>query len=185
MLTFLKKKKKIRQLKVILIFLSLKKNKILDFGSNNEKILGQIQKKRTQNKNLFKHCIHYIVNVNLTYTNTFINITDIKGNVKICYSGGSVKLKSKQKIKQPTAILTLLKQLIINAKFLTNNSLAIHFKNTRTNYESYIIKLLIQKFYVKSVKSYNFQPHNGCRPKKIKRLKKKYIKFVLEKWLSG
>ena len=42
----------------------------------------------------------YIININLTYTNTFINVTDIKGHVKLSYSGGSGFLKSKQKVKR-------------------------------------------------------------------------------------
>ena len=178
-LTILKHPQKIKKLKLILMFLVLKKNKSL-YVKNRSKFYQTLP--ICSSNNVFsKQHVHYIVNINLTYTNTFINVTDIKGNVKINYSGGSVGLKSKQKIKQPTAMLSLIKHLIINAKFLNNNSLALHFKNTRLNYERYVIKLLKQFFFIKTVKSYNFQPHNGCRPKKIKRLKKNFIKFVLKR----
>jgi ribosomal protein S11 len=170
LLAFLKKKKKVKNLKSILIFLLVKKIKNVYYKDHLNR--HQIIKKISQNKFSPTQCVHYIININLTYTNTFINVTDIKGHVKLSYSGGSGFLKSKQKVKQPTAILTLLKQLVSTADFLTNSFLAIHFKNTKTYYEYYVIKLLKQKFFIKTVRSYNFRPHNGCRLKKIKRLKK-------------
>ena len=35
-----------------------------------------------------------------------------------------------------------------------------------------------KKFFIKLIKDYNLQPHNGCRPKKIKRKRKgRKLKF--------
>ena len=113
--------------------------------------------------------VRYIVHINLTSTNTLVSVTDIKGNVKLSYSSGQVNLRGKQKTKQPAALINILKRLLLKAKFMQNEPLAIHFKNTRSYYEAFIVKMLKTKFFIKTIRSYNMQPHNGCRPKKIKR----------------
>lgn len=113
--------------------------------------------------------VSYIVHINLTSTNTLVSVTDIKGNVKLFYSSGQVNLKGKQKTKQPAALINILKRLFLKAKFMQNEPLAIHFKNTRSHYEAFIVQMLKTKFFIKTIRSYNMQPHNGCRPKKIKR----------------
>nr|YP_010242145.1 ribosomal protein S11 [Minutocellus polymorphus]QTI83146.1 ribosomal protein S11 [Minutocellus polymorphus] len=116
-----------------------------------------------------QNLVSYIVHINLTSTNTLVSVTDIKGNVKLFYSSGQVNLKGKQKTKQPAALINILKRLFLKAKFMQNEPLAIHFKNTRSHYEAFIVKMLKTKFFIKTIRSYNMQPHNGCRPKKIKR----------------
>jgi len=116
-----------------------------------------------------QNIIVYVININLTRTNTLITITDIKGNVKLFYSAGQVNLKGKQKTKQPTALINILKSLTVKAKFLRKNPVALHFKNTMPHYESFIIKMLKSRFFIKTIRNYNLQPHNGCRPKKLKR----------------
>ena len=116
-----------------------------------------------------QNLVSYIVHINLTSTNTLVSVTDIKGNVKLFYSSGQVNLKGKQKTKQPAALINILKRLLLKAKFMQNEPLAIHFKNTRSHYEAFIVRMLKTKFFIKTIRSYNMQPHNGCRPKKIKR----------------
>lgn len=116
-----------------------------------------------------QNLVRYIVHINLTSTNTLVSVTDIKGNVRLSYSSGQVNLRGKQKTKQPAALINILKRLLLKAKFMQNEPLAIHFKNTRSHYEAFIVKMLKTKFFIKTIRSYNMQPHNGCRPKKIKR----------------
>ena len=116
---------------------------------------------------------NYIINIHMSQTNTLVSVTDIKGKILISLSSGSLKLKKKQKKTQPLAIMTILKHLILKANFLHNKIVVIHFKNVRIYYESLIIKLLSNILFIKSIKSYNLSPHNGCRPKKLKRFKKR------------
>ena len=69
--------------------------------------------------------------------------------------------------------MTILKHLILKANFLYNKIVVIHFKNAKIYYESLVIKLLSNILFIKSIKSYNLSPHNGCRPKKLKRFKQR------------
>ena len=95
------------------------------------------------------------------------------GKPLISLSGGSINLKKRQKKLQPLALINLLKSLILIANFTQDKSIAIHFKNVKSYYESLVIDLLKKIIFIKSIKSSNLQPHNGCRPKKLKKFKRR------------
>lgn len=154
-------------------------------------ILLKIVKEKTNLKNLQsiinakkkslikQDLITYIFNIRLSKTNTIITITDVKGNLILNYSSGLINLKGKQKKKQPLALTMLLKLILTKTTLLKNRPIAINFKNVPCNHETLIINILKTHFFIKTIKSYNMQPHNGCRPKKKKRIKKR--KFKLKK----
>jgi len=175
-LNSVKDKEKIKRLRVLLKTELVKKNKLLKhsdrfklISSNTNFTTNKVLSRKSGLNNLKQNLVVYIININLTNTNTLVNVTDIRGNTKISYSSGSVNLKGKQKVKQPAALINILKLLIVKAKFLKNKPIALHFKNTKTHYESFIVNMLKNKFFIKTIRSYNLQPHNGCRPKKLKR----------------
>ncbi len=112
--------------------------------------------------------ISYVVNINLSLTNTLININDIKGNPKFFYSAGMFNLQKTQKVRQPKAIIIILKALLVKIKAFRTKPVALHFNNLFFNHQSYIYKKLNQKIFIKLVTSYNYHPHNGCRLKKKK-----------------
>ncbi|KAK1732064.1 ribosomal protein S11 (mitochondrion) [Skeletonema marinoi] len=115
--------------------------------------------------------ISYVINVNLSLTNTLINVNDIKGNPKFFYSAGMFNLQKTQKVRQPKAIITILKSLLVKIKVFRTKPVALHFNNLFFNHQSYIYKKLKRKIFIKLVTSYNYHPHNGCRLKKKKRIK--------------
>ncbi len=115
--------------------------------------------------------INYIVNIVLSSTNTLINVNNIKGNPKFFYSAGMLNLKKKQKIKQPKAIITILRALLSKLKIYKTTPVSLHFNNLFSTQQSYVFKLLKHKLFIKSIISYKYYPHNGCRLKKKKRIK--------------
>lgn len=117
--------------------------------------------------------INYVVNIQTSQTNTIINITNIKGNSILSVTAGSLNFNKKQKKTQPLALLNILKKILLKSNFLNDKIIAIHFKNVKIYYESLVIRMLQKLLFIKSIKSYNLSPHNGCRPKKIKRFKKR------------
>lgn len=131
-------------------------------------------------KQLNPNLIVYIINVVLSKTNTFVNVVDIQGNVLVSISAGSLNLTKFQKKAQPTALLSVFKVLLLKAKFLKNKPVALHFKNVKRFHESFFINVLKNKLYIQSFQSYNLLPHNGCRPKKIKKLKIRTKRLVLK-----
>ena len=147
---------------------------ILRSIKNNEqtKYLNQIRNIKIKNT-VTLNPIAYILNISTSRTNTLINLTDSKGQTLIANSGGSINLKKKQKRVQPLALLSLLKDFLLKSTFMHNQTIAVHFKNVKPYYESLVIKSLKKLVFIKSIKSSNLQPHNGCRPKKIKRFKRR------------
>ena len=115
--------------------------------------------------------ISYVININLSSTNTLINLNDIKGNLKFFYSAGMFNLQKKQKTRQPKAIITILRALLSKSKIFKTKPVAVHFNNLFFNHQSYIFKKLKQKIFIKLVTSYKYGSHNGCRLKKKKRIK--------------
>ena len=115
--------------------------------------------------------ISYVININIFATNTLINVNSIKGKPKLFYSAGMFKLQKKQKIRQPKAIFTILRALLLKSKIFKIKPVAIHFNNLFFNHQSYILKKLKQKIFAKLIVSYIYRAHNGCRLRKKKRIK--------------
>lgn len=171
-------------------FLTLSNKKHLKFLQNKIILLKQALQEKDKTKLLTSKkkidvitmkdtLLVYIIHIVLTNTNTLLYVTDIKGNLKHFQSIVSVNITGKnQKTKQPNAILKLLKFFILKSKFLENKPIALHFKNVNKKLLVMLTKILENIFFVKVIRTYNFSlPHNGCRPKKIKRKKHRNTKF--------
>lgn len=115
--------------------------------------------------------ISYVIHINLSLTNTLINVNTIKGNPRLFYSAGMCNLQKSQKTRQPKAILTILRILLTKTKLFKSKPVAIHFNNLFFNQQSYILKKLKKKIFTKLIASYKYYSHNGCRLKKKKRIK--------------
>ena len=91
--------------------------------------------------------ISYIINIHLSSTNTLINVNTIKGNPRFFYSAGMLSLQKKQKTRQPKAIITILRALLLKSKLYKTKPVAVHFNNLFFNHQSYIFKKLKQKYF--------------------------------------
>ena len=128
------------------------------------------QKDKTTSQDLM---IMYIINISFLKANTTIHVSDIKGNVKLFYSAGSVGLTGKQKKKRRLAVSKLIALIMKKATFLGQKPIALHLNNVNF-YKSLIVKKLKRTLYIRIIKSFNQAPYNGCRKKKLRR--KKYTK---------
>ena len=60
------------------------------------KLINKIQS-NLQNNNSLQNPINYILNVKVSKTNTLLNLSNIKGDPLLSFSGGSINLKKKTK----------------------------------------------------------------------------------------
>ena len=162
----------------ILLFKSLKRSKSIKSLTNpvNSSGISDLQNKnviRQTGNRRFNESVSYVIHVNLSLTNTYVSVTDIKGRIIISLSSGSVGLKKRQKRTQPLAIVSVFKELFLKTKFLDGERVSIHFHGVKFYYEALVVRLLKPKVFIKTVRSYNLHPHNGCRPKKLKRFKQR------------
>ena len=115
----------------------------------------------------------YVVNISFLKANTTIHVSDIKGNMKLFYSAGSVGLGGKQKRQRRVAAAKLISLLLKKATFLNNKPIALHLNNVNS-YKNLIVSKLKRNLYIRLIKTFNQAPYNGCRKKKVRR--KKYTK---------
>ena len=152
---------------------------------NQIKLLKKLKEKNYKNLSKRKANLHvnsanqqdllvmYIVNISFSKANTTIHVSDIKGNMKLFYSSGSVGLVGKQKKNRRIAVSKLISLLLKKATFLKNKPVALHLNNVNF-YNSLIVNKLKHALYIRVIKRFNQTPYNGCRKKKIRR--KKYTK---------
>ena len=117
--------------------------------------------------------VFYTITISFLKSNTIVSVSDIKGNMKVFYSSGSIDLIGKQKKNRVKAISKLISLLFKKAFFVKKYPVAVHLYNVNF-YSPLIINKLKTKFFVKVIKKFNKIPYNGCRKKKIRR--KKYTK---------
>ena len=111
-------------------------------------------------------------------TNTILYLSDIKGTIKFFCSAGTLKMNKKQKTKKMSVILKLIKFMLPKINFVSNNDLiALHLKNFNKHLSLFVLNFLFKYKNIGMVKINNNQPHNGCRPKKLKRKKRQRINF--------
>ena len=147
-------------------------------NSSDIKLISHHLKLSSRNldfSNSKSNLIRYIININFTESNTLVNITDILGNPKVFVSSGVVGLKGKMKKYQPTALVKVLKYFMSKIKFVGVSPVAIHFRGAKRYHILLAIKLLKGRLFIKSIRNYNLKAYNGCRPKKIRRLKQRSI----------
>lgn len=132
-----------------------------------------VQKNQVKINNNQDLIVMYIINISFLKANTTIHISDIKGNMRLFYSAGSVGLIGKQKRKRRIAALKLISLLLKRATFLNKRPVALHLKNVNS-YRNIIVSKLKRNLFIRVVKSFNQTPYNGCRKKKVRR--KKYTK---------
>ena len=142
--------------------------------ATDHKILGTSKGScKKFNKNDQDLMVMYIIGISFLKANTTIHVSDIKGNIKLFYSAGSVGLAGKQKKKRSIAVSKLISLLLKKATFLNNKPVVLHLNNVNF-YNSLIINKLKKHCYIRIIKSFNQVPYNGCRKKKLRR--KKYTK---------
>ena len=156
---FLKKLKKTKRFKSLRFLLS----KVNFFGNFNFK-----------SQNLIK----YIIGISIYNTNIIIYLSDIKGTIKFFCTTGSLGIKRKQKKKKIAVLIKLIKFMMSKIKFVSKNDLiALHLKNFNDRLGSFTSSFLAKYYNIELIRINNNQPHNGCRPRKLKRKKRRKLNF--------
>ena len=117
-----------------------------------------------------KPLISYIININVSNSNIAMSINDKNGKLKGYFTAGTLGFKGSQKTKKYT-LITILKNFNYKFNFLNNKSVLVNFKGV-TKDQKLFIKKLKEKVSIKAINYTNLLPHNGCRPRKIKKLKR-------------
>ncbi len=104
-----------------------------------------------------------------SYNNTIINIADPKGNVLTWASAGAIGFKGAKK-STPFAASKVAETLADRAKKMGIEKVKVFVKGIGSGRESAIRSLAARGMEIDSIKDITPIPHNGCRPRKPRRV---------------
>ncbi len=109
------------------------------------------------------------VYIQSTYNNTMITLTDLEGNIVAWSSAGSVGFKGPKKAT-PFAASKVVETLIEKARGLDLREVSIFVRGVGSGRDAAIRALVNYGLEISSIKDMTPIPHNGCRPKKPRRV---------------
>ena len=110
-----------------------------------------------------------IVNIKATFNNTVVTVTDTKGDVLCWASAGTSGFKGSRK-STPFAGQMAAQQAADKAKKYGVKEVEVKVKGPGSGRESAITSLEAAGLKVKSIEDITPLPHNGCRPRKKRRV---------------
>ena len=107
--------------------------------------------------------------INATFNNTIITMTDMEGNAVAWASGGTLEFKGSRKAT-PYAAQLAAKNVLDKAREMGLAELEIYVKGPGSGRDSAIRALATSGVKVSLIKDITPVPHNGCRPRKRRRV---------------
>lgn len=126
-------------------------------------------KKEKTKKKLLQGVTSGIVHIQATFNNTVISIADRQGNVLVWSSPGLVGFSGSKK-STPFAAQVAASDAARRAKDLGLQSVDVYVRGPGSGRESAIRALQAAGLMVTSIKDVTPIPHNGCRPRKKRRV---------------
>jgi len=107
--------------------------------------------------------------VSSSYNNTLVTLTNQRGQVLAWKSAGSVGFKGAKKATSFAA--SKVAEAISNiSKKMGIEKIEVYIKGIGSGRESAVRTLVAQGLNISSIKDVTPVPHNGCRPKKVRRV---------------
>ncbi len=116
-----------------------------------------------------KNIVSGVAHVNASFNNTVVNITDVQGNTIAWSSSGMKGFKGSRK-STPYAAQIAAEDAAKKAQEHGMKSLEIEVKGPGSGRESALRALQATGFVITSIRDVTPIPHNGCKPKKRRRV---------------
>ena len=107
--------------------------------------------------------------IQATYNNTIVSLTDPAGNVLSWASAGKLGFKGAKKAT-PYAASVIVKNAVEQVKKYYLKDVQVFVKGVGTGRESAVRSLYSNGLNILSIKDITPLPHNGCRPRKSRRV---------------
>ena len=109
------------------------------------------------------------VNIQATYNNTIVSISDMQGNVLGWSAAGKMGFRGPKKAT-PYAASIIVKDAIEKAKKYGLKEVQVFVKGVGAGREAAIRALHANGLDISTIKDITPIPHNGCRPPKVRRV---------------
>ena len=125
--------------------------------------------KRSGKRRARRNVARGIAHIKATFNNTLVTITDINGDVLCRASAGTVGFKGTRK-STPFAAQRAVEQIAQTAKRYGLVEVEVRVKGPGTGRDAAITALQSSGLRIHSIEDVTPLPHNGCRPKKKRRV---------------
>ena len=122
-------------------------------------------KKRKEKKSVFEGNVY----IQATFNNTIVTITDLNGNALAWASSGGLGFRGAKK-STPFADQTVAETAVQKAVSYGLREVNVYVKGPGMGRENAIRSLGVMGLRVKSIHDVTPIPHNGCRPRKTRRM---------------
>jgi small subunit ribosomal protein S11 len=122
-------------------------------------------KKRKEKKSVYEGNVY----IQATFNNTIITITDLNGNTIAWSSSGTHQFRGAKK-STPFAAQTVAETVVQKAMNTGLREVHVFVKGPGIGRESAIRQLGVLGLKVKTINDVTPIPHNGCRPRKARRI---------------
>ncbi len=120
-------------------------------------------------KKVRKNGVKGIVPIKATFNNTFVTITDKNGQTLAWQTGGSMGYKGSRK-STPFAAQRAAEQCAVAVKKMGMKEVDLRVRGPGSGRESAIRAIQAAGLDIKMIEDVTPLPHNGCRPKKRRRV---------------
>ena len=127
--------------------------------------MAKVRTKRKDKKTVFEGKVF----IQATFNNTIVTVTDLKGNALSWSSAGSLGFKGAKK-STPFAAQTTAETAVNKALDMGLKDVHVYVKGPGVGRESAIRSLGTLGLRVKTITDITPIPHNGCRPRKSRRV---------------
>ncbi|NQV00957.1 MAG: 30S ribosomal protein S11 [Parcubacteria group bacterium] len=137
--------------------------------ATEKKTAKATQPKKTKGKKKLGQLISAKVYIQSTYNNTIITLTDIQGNIVAWSSSGAVGFKGPKKAT-PFAASKVVESLLEKVRDANLREISVFVKGVGSGRDSAIRAFVNHGIEINSIKDVTPVPHNGCRPRKPRRV---------------
>ncbi len=127
--------------------------------------MAKVQKKKREKKTVYEGMVY----IQATFNNTIVTITDMNGNTLSWASAGGLGFRGAKK-STPYAAQTTAETAAQRAKDYGLREVHVFVKGPGVGRESAIRSLGALGLRVKTIRDITPIPHNGCRPRKSRRV---------------
>lgn len=127
--------------------------------------MAKVVRKKKDKKSVFEGKVF----IQATFNNTIVTVTDLKGNTLSWSSAGALGFKGAKK-STPYAAQTTAEEAVKKALDMGLQDVHVYVKGPGVGRESAVRSLGILGLRVKTISDITPIPHNGCRPRKSRRV---------------
>lgn len=124
---------------------------------------------KSSKRKIRKNVVRGVVHIKATFNNTLVTISDTEGDVICQDSGGSVGFKGSRK-STPFAAQRAAEKCALTAMRAGLREVEIRVKGPGSGRESAISAIQQAGLRISSIEDVTPIPHNGCRPRKRRRV---------------